>query len=158
MTRAARKHWKIKIHRDFEPSYITNGYTCNADLRRLRTLPGLWRHLAQRTATLTTPTPTQTCPNATADAIGGFFFLVLFLILFSVLFPPIKRGLLFFFLFFLLFFLIFSGGTCSAAEHETRRPWPKGQRNALSAAARQGNEIITATTLTRFLTCKVVVF
>ena len=26
--------------RDFESSYITNGQTCNADLRRLRPLPG----------------------------------------------------------------------------------------------------------------------
>jgi hypothetical protein len=30
----------IAISRDLEPSYITNGQTCNADLRRLRPLPG----------------------------------------------------------------------------------------------------------------------
>ena len=28
------------ISRNLEPSYITNGQTCNADLRRLRFLPG----------------------------------------------------------------------------------------------------------------------
>jgi hypothetical protein len=58
----------------------------------LRNIPGLWRHLAQCIATLTTPTPTQTWPNATADATGDFFLLVLFL----------------FFLFFFLFFFCFS--------------------------------------------------
>jgi hypothetical protein len=97
MTRTAKKHWKININRDLEPSYITSGSTCNADLRRLRTLPGLWRHLAQRTATLTTLTPTQTCPNATAGATGDLFFLISFLFF-----------LLFFFVFFLSFLFFFS--------------------------------------------------
>jgi hypothetical protein len=37
-TMAARNQQATK--RDLESSYITNGQTCNADLRRLRRLPG----------------------------------------------------------------------------------------------------------------------
>jgi hypothetical protein len=42
-------------------------------------------------------------------------------------------------------------------RYETRKPWPNGQRNALSAAARQGNEIYIAMALNRSLTCEVAV-
>jgi hypothetical protein len=82
------------------------------------------------TATSTTPTPTQTCPNANPDATGDFFWY----------FPPPKKG---------------GGAGWGRAQQQQQ----ESAAAAAATAAHQGqNERNTAMTRNRLRACEVVVF